>query len=315
MRCRPTLVLALVAAAALWSAPAAADDLEEAKKLFDRARALSEAGNHEEACPLYEQTFALTKGIGAQYQLARCYEETGRLASAHEAYREVADVTQRAGQHDRHDVAMERATALEPRLITLQITSAPSDGTVTLDGTPLAATSVYVDPGSHEVVLERADGTRETKRIEARDEGSTVTVAFEATAADATTADTPPDAGDGSSSDALFGVGLGAVGVGVAALAVGGGFGIAAMQTHSESEEPANCDDSGCTPRGLELISEARDQANVATGLMIAGAVLATAGVVVAVIAVSDDSENAAEGPSEIAFTAGPAQAGLRLRF
>ena len=76
----------LCAALILWAAPAAhADENADAvtsRTLFDEARRLMAEGKYAEACLELEQSQKLRSGIGTQFNLAECYEKTGRIASA-----------------------------------------------------------------------------------------------------------------------------------------------------------------------------------------------------------------------------------------
>src|SRR5262245_58809354 len=58
-----------------------------AQALFQAARASMDKKDYVTACPkLEEVTRILPDGVGGQFTLAQCYEESGRLASAWRAY-------------------------------------------------------------------------------------------------------------------------------------------------------------------------------------------------------------------------------------
>jgi hypothetical protein len=128
----------------------------EAEAMFQEGRALMESGNFAAACPKFEQSLALYPALGVRFNLARCYEQSQRPASAWLHYREVAE---RDGQARRAQAAREAAAALEPHLPRLLV-QAPAAAeipglAVTRDGAPMDAqrfdTPIYVDPGEHEL--------------------------------------------------------------------------------------------------------------------------------------------------------------------
>jgi hypothetical protein len=95
--------------------------------------------------------------MGTLFNLAGCYAQIGRIASAWAAFRDVASAASAAGQIEREKVARERAAALEPRLSKLRI-SVPEEAVapgleVQRDGVTVASliwgTDVPVDPGNH----------------------------------------------------------------------------------------------------------------------------------------------------------------------
>jgi hypothetical protein len=155
-----TLAL-LCAAFVLWAAPPAhaqeTPDALASRTLFDEARRLMAEGKNQEACLKLEESQKLRSGIGTQFNLAECYEKTGRLASAWALYERVAAETLALGQAEREEVARKRAAALEARLgrLTLEV-SEPVDGLVlALDGVALSperwGAATPVDPGTHQV--------------------------------------------------------------------------------------------------------------------------------------------------------------------
>src|SRR5258706_5833522 len=109
----------------LFAASARADeprsDEVTAQVLFDEAKSLIAANRWTEACPKLKESQRLAPGIGTKFNLADCYEHTGRFASAWAAFVDVAGQTRAKGQRDREKVARERAAALEPRLSRLAI--------------------------------------------------------------------------------------------------------------------------------------------------------------------------------------------------
>jgi serine/threonine-protein kinase len=137
----------------------AQESRREAQALFESARELIGAGRYAEACPLLERSQALDPGIGTRFNLARCYELSGRLATAYSTYERAIAEMHAAGQTSREAVAQELLAVLEPRLAHLEL-AVRLDGMepgfeLLLDGVRVErtawATAIPVDPGIHRV--------------------------------------------------------------------------------------------------------------------------------------------------------------------
>jgi hypothetical protein len=300
-----------VAHSATSSSPA---DVSRAQALFERGKALMAEQREQEACPLFEESQRLDAGIGTQYNLARCYESVGRLASAYTLFLEVAEAARARGQAEREQVAAARARALESKLSRLIIEVEAQQGaslTVERDGSSVDSaqwgTALPLDPGRHEV---RAHGpglapwVREINvgispelhelRIPrlARDAGTPVSCEQNAGGGCAPSTLTPPDPAESPTSDRHT-IGLVAMGAGVAALGLGTGLAIRAHSKNS-SAEAAGCDDRGCpTQSSLSLRRSAISAGNwatVSTSLGIAG--VAAAGLLLWVLPQPDGADS-----------------------
>jgi hypothetical protein len=153
----PFVVLALVT-----TSPVRADEAQEAaaaEALFREGRSLLAEGKLREACKKFAESKRLDPAPGTMLNLARCYEDLGRTASAWAAYRELMQGASKLGQTARAEFAAQKAAALEPSLATIVIRVAPEhrlEGlAVEYDGTPLGLAAwnsrVPVDPGPHRV--------------------------------------------------------------------------------------------------------------------------------------------------------------------
>ncbi|WP_437939271.1 hypothetical protein [Sorangium sp. So ce341] len=133
------LFAALILALMALPRGARAADTATAQALFDDAKKLMAAGKYAEACPKLEESQSLAPGLGTQLNLALCYENLGRTASAWSLYLEVAGGARAANQLDREKVARQQAAALEGKLSCLTITvSEPPEGIeVKRDGKPI----------------------------------------------------------------------------------------------------------------------------------------------------------------------------------
>jgi hypothetical protein len=148
--------LALLFSSAAVSAQAAGD-AAAARTLFTEARTLVSQGKYAEACPKFEESLRLNRGIGTQFNLADCWEHVGRTASAWGQFLEAAAGARAAGQTEREEVARQRAQALEPKLarMTLDVQSPSAGQEILRNGVAIGAatwkTAVPVDPGKHEL--------------------------------------------------------------------------------------------------------------------------------------------------------------------
>ncbi|MCA9632308.1 MAG: hypothetical protein KC766_31865, partial [Myxococcales bacterium] len=156
---RPTwlVITTLLASsfAPLAQAQTSAQDRATAEALFQQAKKLKDAENYEEACPKFAASNKLDPALGTLLNLADCHEQQGLTASAWAEFLEAATLARRAGQVDRAQVAQERATALESRLVRVSIVvkgKSRIDGLeIKQDGSPVYAatwnTPVPIDPG------------------------------------------------------------------------------------------------------------------------------------------------------------------------
>jgi hypothetical protein len=132
----------------------------EAVAFFNEARALMRDGKFAKACPKLEKARQLGNGIGISFNLADCYENIGRTASAWAVFQDTAAAAQSAGQTDRAQVARQRASSLEPKLSKLRIVvsseAAATEGIeIQRSGIPVSRLiwdkDVPVDPGRYAV--------------------------------------------------------------------------------------------------------------------------------------------------------------------
>lgn len=179
------LALVLFLAALVGGSRDARADTAAAQALFDAAKQLMAQGKYADACPKLEESQRLDPGIGTQFNLAACYEQLGRTASAWSMFLEVAGASKAAGQLEREKVARQRALALEPKLIRLTITApadAPADLQVKRDGVAVGraqwGTPVPVDPGKHTIEATAAGRRPFVKTLDLTTPGTSESVAI-----------------------------------------------------------------------------------------------------------------------------------------
>jgi tetratricopeptide (TPR) repeat protein len=308
-------VLALVLLIGLHTQSAhaqrSAADKAAAEGLFDQGLALMREARFREACVRLEQSQALDRGIGTMLYLADCYDQLGRTASAWALFREAASEARAAGQAERAQSANQRAGELEPKLAKLSVETSPGGAlpglVFSIDGTaqPLGMWGVAlpIDPGEHKIEA-RAPGYSpwSTAAQVAPVQALTVTIPRLTRDSSPAQAPTPLEAaaaspgGSGARNepshtraDALpversaltKGLAFGIGGAGVAIAAAGIGFGVLAINKNNDAKDYCPGGGARCNEqRGVTLTEDAQTAAKLANGLIIGGAVLAAAGVV-----------------------------------
>lgn len=285
-----------------------AEDSAAAQGLFDSAKALMAQGRMQEACPKLEESQRLEPRSGTELNLARCYELTGRLASAWTKYLEAAALSRSEGNEARENGARDLATALAPRVPKLVVQVAPEarlpDLMVSRDdsvvGPPQWGTEIPVDAGRHKLFA-RAPGHRYWQTVTVvQGEGTTTTVTVPRLVESSASHAPRTAAGTGLGTQRILALVAG--GVGVVGLGVGTGFGVAAMSKHSDAEK--GCTGTACTTAAAANAgNEAHDAGNIATIGLIVGAVGVAAGVTLWFTAPAPVARGEiALGPGTIAF-------------
>jgi hypothetical protein len=307
-------------------------DQAGATALFYEARNLMQKGNFKDACPKLEESLRLDYGIGTEFNLADCYEKTGKTASAWSGFLNVASQAKTQNQAQREKVARDRAKALEPKLpkMIIEVPAPPPGIEVKRDGvlvgTAAWGTAVPVDPGTHKVVVTapgkqawetsvnatEANTTRVTVPRDlpnapvaaapvAKPATPAPVVAPPAQTATTTTtvsepapSNTPADFPEPvvEHNNTQRTIGWVASGVGLVGLGVGAGFGINSMAKRRESND--HCDGNLCNQTGVDLRDDAIRSGNVSTIATIAGGAALVGGIILLVTAPSNERQKAA---------------------
>ena len=353
---RSVAAIAVAAAAAIGlglAAPAHAQPSASAAATlqFDRGRALMKEKKYAEACAAFEQSQKLDPQIGTLYNLASCWGQLGKIASAWNAYREVG---QRDTNADRKKEANKRARELEKRLtkLVLKTPAAPPAGlVVTMNGvdvTALLGTDSPVDPAEYKLKATAPGFATWETTAKIADEGKTITIAIELQkpgpkpdpvrtpvkppvtppVADPPKPKPDPVAVAGPTGDPddvdrpaepprsrrkTYAVIVGAGGL--AALGTGLVFGNLARSKWAEAKELCGddriCDSPATLERGNQLADTAERRARLSTVLVAGGAVLVGAGVVLWLTAPSGGTRTSTA--LHLAPQAGPGHAGVTL--
>lgn len=255
-------------------------DSAAAQGLFDEAKALMAAGKAAEACPKFEESQRLDPGSGSLVNLAKCYEQTGRLASAWSKYLEAAGVAKAAGNSGRETGARELAAALAPRVSKLVLNVAEEARLpgleITRDGSAVGSAQwglgIPADAGQHTVVA-KAPGHKEWTSVavvEGEGTSTTVSVPKLDEGAPATTGAESERGSSGLGTQKTLALVAG--GVGVVGIGIGTVFGLKTMSKQSDAEK--YCNGTACRDaRGVSAGNEAHAAGNIATIGVVVGAV------------------------------------------
>lgn len=279
-------------------------DAKTADKAFRKGKKLLAQKNYDEACAAFEESFREDPAIGAQLNVARCFEEWGKLATAYDAYQEAQQLA-KATKDERAPQIKELLGKLEKQVPSIVVSLPkgrlpPAGLAVTLDGADFSTEKlgkpVRLDPGEHVIITRAAEGEPQTTKIEA-ELGKRLPVELPIDALSATASpDGKPAPDDKPKLDLTKATAphAGASGRGrrIAALTIGGagvvGLGLATYLALDARGDYNDAFDSGCdamskacSPEAFKTTGDARSQANIATliggfalGAVAAGVVL-----------------------------------------
>ncbi len=292
------------------STEARADNSAAAEALFLNGRKLLQEQKFAEACPKLAESHRLDPATGTLLALALCYEGQGKTASAWAAYREVEVRARAEKSNERANAAKERVGALEPKLAKVVVEFAPGVekpvGTqVTRDGTVLGegslGTPIPVDAGEHNIVVEAPGKVPFTDSALVSD-GETKRFVI---AALASAKDVPPkDQSTFFTPMRIAGLATGAFGV----VSFGIAGALAGVATSKKAESDKDCQGDICGPVGLPIRKEARSFGDGATVTLVAGGVLAAAGLTLVLVGASNSPSKAA---AKLTPSVSPTTAGL----
>ena len=266
---------------------AATAHADRADQLFKKGQKLLGEKRYAEACAALEESDRLDPEIGAKLNVARCYQEWGKLATAFRWFSDAEQMAIKAG--DRRTAKIHAlAEDLDrdvPRLkLVLPAGAITENLVVQLDGVALALAAVgderRVDPGAHEVAI-IVDGRRRAREIPVqRGDRADVPLDVPTRARPRRTAGAPEAEADPGRTRRL--IGLGASGAGAVAVGIAG---IATLRARSDYQHALAGYCGGatdmCDATGLSRTHSARHRANIATAVTVIGAAAVAGGLVV----------------------------------
>lgn len=266
----------LVAALALCGLTTAAH-ANRADQLFKNGKKLLAEKQYAEACNAFQESDRLDPGIGAKLNVAKCYEEWGKLATAWRWYTDAEHMATGAkdARAEKIHALIEALDPSVPRLTVSLPAGAITDGLVVkLDGVelPLAAlgSEQRVDPGTHRIDTVVGGATRGKEvRIE---RGGKVEITLDVAVQPVSRAspEAAPQPEDPGRMRRL--IGLGVSGGGVAAIGIAGIVTLRARGDYNHALD-AHCNGKTnmCDDVGQRATRSARLRANISTGITVAG--------------------------------------------
>jgi len=269
---------------------------QRADRLFNEGNALANAGDFAAACPRYDESNRLDRAIGTEFNLADCYQNVGKTATALSLFRSVEDTAKTAGKVERQNSAHQRAEALEKLVPRLRVTF-PASGEV--PGLEVSCDAKRIehddlgrglafDPGTHTVTAKAPARLpwSQTLQLVA---GQTTVVAVPELAVDPNAV--PPVVVRRGGTQRTLALITG--GVGLAGLAVGTAFGVLSISDHSTASKA--CPSFVCTAAsgGVSDWQNAMTAGNVSTAGFIVGGVVLAAGVTLFLTAPKDATREA----------------------
>ena len=286
---------ALVLAAA-WTSGSSAraegpdDGRSKANALFDDAKKLMDQEAFADACPKFAESEKLDPQVGTMLNLALCYENLGKVASACSMWRDAAAGAAQKAQSDRARWALEHVQRLCPRVAVVTVDVAEQPGRerveLTLNDAPLSRASwgqpMPLDPGEY-VLRATGDGLRPwsstftigerpvpalTVPVLTAPEPPVVSAAPGPPAVPSPDSATPGRDRLSPPRSAAWVTG----GVGLAVLGVSAAFGLAALTNEQASLDDRNCVANRCNPTGASDRTRAIDDARISDATLALGA-------------------------------------------
>ncbi len=282
-----------------WSDPPAAppseDQVEAGRDLYRQAKELQRDGKTREALERSLEAYRVAPTPVTAVLVALLLQGAGRLVEARETARGVGGMPPSPRETDKGREARQQAAviaaSLDARIPKIAVAGLPSSAEALLDGKPIGATDSSawrgLDPGTH-TLLVRLGGKTCTSVHLTLGEGEERTIDLHDVAAscpgDAASASAPAPAPAPASAPAFApdpdhawrvgGVAVGALGV----VALGIGTVVAIAAKHDYDSAAPECPAAGCTQDGFDARNDARSRGDIATGVVVGGAVAVVGG-------------------------------------
>lgn len=313
-----TIVAVIVGVIVALGSVASADNKQRAEALFKDGKKLMAEKRYADACAAFEESHKLDPGIGAQLNIARCYEEWGKLGRAFTTYQAAEKAARDANDKRAEDIKKLIADldSQVPRLTVKLPKDAPKGFQVTMDKKPITVLgeAFVVDPGPKTLEWWVGDGPKKQKIVAVERGGeSEVTldvpkgtvVKPENGAGDGTgngngddKKPTPEKAAVPGRAQRIGGIALG--GAGVLAIGVSSIMTLSARGKYNDALDMyCNGMKNTCDPQGLAITHDARSTANTATVIFLVGLAAVGGGVALYLLAPSASSASSDEESGE----------------
>ena len=300
-------ILVSVLAVSSVAGVAHADKKDKADALFKQGKKLMGEKRYADACSAFEESYKLDPGIGAQLNVAKCFEEWGKIGRAYTAY-QAAEKLAKEANDPRVEKIHELVEGLDtqvPRLTIKLPKDAPKELKVTLDMKVVTSFGepFVVDPGPH--TIEYSVGDQKKQKVVPMDRGSENEVTLEITkgmmeaaktSGGGDTKSTPNENEDDKKpgktaqkpvpgrSMRIGGIAL--AGAGVLAIGISSVMTLSARGKYNDALD-MYCGGmtNGCDGMGLEITHDARSTANTATVIFLLGTAAVGGGVALYLLA------------------------------
>jgi hypothetical protein len=279
------------------------DSTSRADQLFKSGKRLLAQKKYSEACRAFEESDRIDPGIGAKLNVAKCYQEWGKLATAWRWFVD-AETMATSARDPRAKKIRELVEAIEPSVPRLTVKAPPGADLagvlIKLDGVALEPSGLgveqRVDPGPHEVETTIA-GVRQVKVVLV-ERGGVAEAVLDIPAASrprdtaARTSTThartgpprdPVPAGEAARDPGRTRrlVGLGVAGAGVVAMGIAGLVTLGVRGDYRDALA-AHCQGATdmCDEQGLSITHSAAHSANIATVVTVGGLAAVAGGLI-----------------------------------
>ena len=153
-----------------------------AEALFETGRQLAAAGKYGEACPKFADSQRLDASTATLLNLANCWENLGRTATAWATYREAQSAAHVAGRQDYFAAAERHANALAPKLarITIHVPEATDGIQIERDSVVVERAewglAIPVDTGAHAIAATAPGHKAWATTLDVLQDGAALTV-------------------------------------------------------------------------------------------------------------------------------------------
>lgn len=165
------------------SGPAIGDGspTKAAEATFEAGRRLMKEKKYREACAAFEQSQRLDPQFGTQYNLANCYEQIGKLATAYNMYRELGRGDTNADRRTKSTELAVQILARVPKIKLVLVTNAPDAQVFMNDANANALIGIEtpVDFGTYNIVVGATGYRAWRKSFEIRELSKVTTVTIE----------------------------------------------------------------------------------------------------------------------------------------
>lgn len=323
-------------------AAAQTNDAAIATDLFNAGKELMKNGDYAGACPKLEESARLDPKVGTFAKLADCDEKVNKIVAARSHWQKAVNLAE-VQKDARLALAKENFDRLDkvvPKVTLSMDAPLPPELLIKIDGLEVSAATLGVplpvEIGSHKVEVSAkgkkswstqftgASGMPAKVAIPRLEDGASEPAVAAApvngqkgAVAKEKDKDEPAPKKDSAGGGVNPVVGYVLLGAGAVGVGLGTYFGITAISKNSDSNKNGcNASSNTCTGNGITLRNDAYSAGNISTISMIAGGVLAGAGVLVLTVFKPHPASDAAptEGP-KAALSVGPGSLMLNGSF